>query len=73
MNSGDLFFAYTDGAPEMNDPRWNFFGKERLLGLVESNAKSAPRLLEEINAQLFEHIGDGDQFDDITLMAVRRK
>jgi len=72
INPGDLFFAFTDGALEMNDLAGNFFGKDRLLGLVKSNAKSASGVIAEINAQLIDHTGGGTQFDDITLMAVRR-
>jgi sigma-B regulation protein RsbU (phosphoserine phosphatase) len=72
MEAGDLFFAYTDGASEMTDSDGNFFGKERLLGLLEKNGKPASALVEDINGQVIAHIGDANQFDDITLMAVRR-
>ena len=72
IETGDLFFAYTDGAPEMTDSDGNFFGKERLLDLLLGNGKPASELVEEINAEVIAHIGDANQFDDITLMAVRR-
>jgi len=72
MKPGDLFFAFTDGAPEMNDPSGNFFGKERLLHLLGNGGKSASEVIVEINGELIEHIGNGKQFDDITLLAVRR-
>jgi len=73
MDPGDLFFAFTDGAPEMNDPSGNFFGKERLLRLLGDGGKTASEIIVEINEELTTHVGDGNQFDDITLMAVRRK
>ena len=72
INPGDLLFAFTDGAPEMNNPAGDFFGKERLLELARVNARSASGVVAEINTQLIDYIGDGNQFDDITLMAVKR-
>jgi sigma-B regulation protein RsbU (phosphoserine phosphatase) len=72
MNKGDLLFAFTDGAPEMTDPDGAFFGKDKLLSLLESNRHSVSDLIDEINTELIDHIGDSNQFDDITLVAVQR-
>ncbi len=72
MNKGDLLFAYTDGAPEITDPDGAFFGKDRLLGLLDCGCHSVADLVEEINTELIAHIGSGNQFDDITLIAVQR-
>jgi serine phosphatase RsbU (regulator of sigma subunit) len=73
IDPGDLFFAFTDGAPEMTNPEGEFFGKERLLEFMKDKEKTAPKLIDEINSKLIKHVGGGNQFDDITLMAVRRK
>ena len=72
MNKGDLLFAYTDGAPEMTDPDGFFFGKDRLLNLLDGDNQTASALVEKINKELIEHIGGSYQFDDITLMVVQR-
>jgi len=72
MNAGDLLFAFTDGAPEMTDPNGVFFGKDRLLSLLDCNCHTVADLIDEINTELIEHIGSSNQFDDITLMAVQR-
>lgn len=72
INPGDIFLAFTDGAPEMTDIEGNFFGKEKLFGILDNKYSSAANLVENINSQLVAHIGDADQFDDITLLAVRR-
>jgi len=72
MSVGDLLFAFTDGATEMTDPDDNFFGKNRLLSLLDSNHHSTTELIDEINMALDKHIGSGYQFDDITLMVVQR-
>lgn len=71
LENGDLFFAFTDGAPECNNPQGEFFERGRLLALL--NPKTEPAvLLNRIESQLLAHIADADQFDDITLLAARR-
>ena len=72
MNNGDLLFAYTDGASEMTDSEGNFFGKDRLMNLLNSDNKTASALVDKINTELIKHIGNSYQFDDITLMALKR-
>lgn len=68
---GDLFFAFTDGAPDALDAAGNCFGEERLVSLLATDV-SAEALLQDIADQLHGHIGDARQFDDLTMLAVRR-
>jgi serine phosphatase RsbU (regulator of sigma subunit) len=72
MEAGDLLFAFTDGAPEMNNPAGEFFGKDKLLSLIANSQKSASTVIEKVNQALVEHLGSGNQFDDITLMALKK-
>ncbi|MFP4103262.1 hypothetical protein [Coleofasciculus sp.] len=44
---------------------------ERLLSMVETTAASATTLLDKITTTVIYHTGEADQFDDITLLAVR--
>jgi sigma-B regulation protein RsbU (phosphoserine phosphatase) len=69
---GDIFISYTDGVPEARDPDRAFFTEKRLLTLLERPAASAEALLDRVLDTLSAHIADADQFDDITLLAVRR-
>lgn len=69
---GDILFSYTDGVPEARDPDRAFFTEKRLLTLLERPATSADALLDRILDALAAHIADADQFDDITMLAVRR-
>ncbi|HEX6035378.1 MAG TPA: SpoIIE family protein phosphatase [Anaerolineales bacterium] len=71
LQAGELFFAFTDGAPDALDPMGNSFGRERLKFLLNSNT-SAQTLLANISVQLSEYIAEAEQFDDITLFAIRR-
>ncbi len=72
LERGDLLFAFTDGVPETNNPQGEFFGREKLFALLKHSEKSVHSLLNQIEAELHMHIADADQFDDITLLAVRR-
>lgn len=71
LKPGDLFFAFTDGASDALDLAGNSFGKDRLTSLL-NNYTFAETLLGCMSEQLHEHIGAAKQFDDITLLAVRR-
>ena len=53
-------------------PSGDFFTKERLQSLLEQPAASASELLERVKTNLFVHINDAPQFDDITMLAVQR-
>jgi phosphoserine phosphatase RsbU/P len=72
LEPGDILMAYTDGVPEAHSPDGKFFSEQQLLSLVEKPTASASALLEGIDVSLRDHIGDRDQFDDITMLAVRR-
>jgi serine phosphatase RsbU (regulator of sigma subunit) len=49
-----------------------FFGEKRLLEMLNLPETSAGRLLERIEGSLSVHIGAASQFDDITMLALRR-
>jgi sigma-B regulation protein RsbU (phosphoserine phosphatase) len=72
LEPGDILMAFTDGVTDARDPNGQSFSKEGLLALLEQPASSATALVDCIAANLQSHIADADQFDDITLLAVRR-
>ncbi len=71
LDPGDLFFGFTDGVPDALDPQGNSFGRERLVSLLCGDA-SADALLAETKVRLEEYIADAEQYDDITMLVVRR-
>ena len=73
LNPGELFFAFTDGAPESKDPRGDFFGRKRLLDLVQAHRGSAQALIDHIGVELHQYMDGATQFDDITLLSVKRR
>jgi sigma-B regulation protein RsbU (phosphoserine phosphatase) len=72
LNPGELFFAFTDGAPESKDPRGDFFGRQRVLDLVRAHRGSAQALIDHIGTELHQYMDSATQFDDITLLSVKR-
>ena len=72
LEPGDSLFAYTDGVPDVTDVDGIFFGKKQLFEILGSGVRPASDLISEINAALTAHVGNAKQFDDITMMAVRR-
>ncbi len=74
LERGDTLLMYTDGVTDVREIRGKFFGEERLLKLVtKKRFKSAAALLEKIRVQLDSFRGDAEQFDDITMLAIRRE
>ena len=72
IQPGDTFFAFTDGVPDCCNPHGEFFGRERLLEFLQRRDGSAPALIAAIESELRQYIASANQFDDITLLAVRR-
>jgi serine phosphatase RsbU (regulator of sigma subunit) len=68
----DLILAFTDGIPDTQNIDGDFFGNERLQVLLTHNSSPA-ELINKIESELTQFIGEADQFDDITLLAIKRK
>lgn len=70
---GDMLFLYTDGVPEATDANNKMYGTDRLLaalnGLTDATAKE---LLEAIHSDVEAFVGDAPQFDDLTMLAIKR-
>ena len=72
MEAGEILLGYTDGVTEANAADGRFFSMAKLLAIIDTPSVSASDLLDRIANSLQEHIGNADQFDDITMLAVRR-
>ena len=70
---GDILIGYTDGVTEALSPQEQIFSKEKFLALLQRPASSATELIQRIQNDLFKHIDNAPQFDDITMIAVHRK
>jgi sigma-B regulation protein RsbU (phosphoserine phosphatase) len=57
--------------PETRDPNGAFFTEKKLFSLLEQPATSAAALVRRLESNLKDHIAGAEQFDDITILAVR--
>jgi phosphoserine phosphatase RsbU/P len=72
LEPGDMLVGYTDGVTEAKSPESKFFTEHRFIELLADPPETATALLERIESHLTKHIDTADQFDDITMLAVRR-
>ena len=73
LNAGDLLVVFSDGIPDARDPHNKFFTEARLLRTVEQMRDNpAEGVAAEIQETVTAHIATAAQFDDITLMVIRR-
>jgi len=72
INKNDLLLTYTDGLPDCKNSQDEFFGKERVMTILGRHNGSPSTLLDSIKTQLNEFRGTSKQFDDITMMAIKR-
>jgi sigma-B regulation protein RsbU (phosphoserine phosphatase) len=73
LEPGDILFACTDGVTDAKSPGGDFFDEKRLEALLKEPADSAQALLDRIEEKLTAFIGSEHQFDDITMLALRRE
>lgn len=69
---GDTLYLYTDGVTEAQDQEQQLFGEERLLESLNAGVTlSVEELCAKVKADVDAFVGEADQFDDITMLAVR--
>jgi sigma-B regulation protein RsbU (phosphoserine phosphatase) len=72
IEKGETLLLYTDGVTEARSSDGSFFGERRMSDIVLESRKSGADMLTRLEADLEWHVGDAEQFDDITLMSVAR-
>jgi len=73
LEPDDMLLVYTDGATDAQNTAGETFTKKQLLKIAENSSRTAQGLIRKIKSRLDEHILGADQFDDITIVALRRK
>ncbi|MBR1447148.1 MAG: SpoIIE family protein phosphatase [Prevotella sp.] len=75
IDSGTTIFLYTDGLTEAEDVHHGQFGDERVLDTARSicaDGNPAPRtLVEKMVDAVHTFVGDAEQSDDLTMMAIQ--
>jgi phosphoserine phosphatase RsbU/P len=73
LERGDTLVLYTDGITEARNPVGDFYGLERLLGVVQEAPNHARALGEAILSDLRGFVAGRSQSDDLTLVCVTRE
>jgi serine phosphatase RsbU (regulator of sigma subunit)/putative methionine-R-sulfoxide reductase with GAF domain len=74
IHPGDVLVCYTDGITEAINADEEAFGVERLLTIVRAQRHaSASQIVNAIVSELAAFTGDGDPFDDVTLVVIKRE
>jgi serine phosphatase RsbU (regulator of sigma subunit) len=72
LKKGDTLFFYTDGFTEAMDSSMNPYGEERLMRSLESrNAGTLEQVAQGVLADIREHVGGAEQYDDMTFLFLR--
>jgi serine phosphatase RsbU (regulator of sigma subunit) len=70
----DILLIYSDGVNEAQDEAEEFYGYDRLMAIPKSNGmKTAAEIHDAIVGDLRAFVGRAPQFDDITLMILKRE
>lgn len=74
LDEGDTLFLYTDGVTESTNEQFQLYGDDRLLQFVASlpSDVTATDLCKSVRESVSDFSGSADQFDDITMLALRR-
>ncbi len=72
LNPGDILFTFTDGVPDARNPAGKLYTEQHLLSLLVEPAPTAVSMIDRVDTSVRGYIAEADQFDDITMLAVRR-
>jgi len=71
LGKGDKLFIYTDGVTEATNPDYKLFGIDRTLEALNRYREGSPQeILEGVDVCIKEFVGDGKQFDDLTMLCI---
>ena len=72
LNEGDEMFFYTDGVTEATNTNNELYGESRLLNFLDKNRDEiVNNQLALLKAEIDGFVGNREQFDDITIMAMK--
>ena len=74
LEHGDTLLLYTDGVTEATDKDYNEYGEGRLEALLKQQTKAdCQQIIDKVKEDVKAFVGDAEQSDDITLLALKRK
>ena len=72
LGKGDALFVYSDGVPDAINLKEEQFQRERMLDVLNKNCDAAPEMLiKNMKTEIDAFVGEAEQFDDITMLAIQ--
>ena len=73
IQRGDLLLVFSDGVMDATNADDEYYSEERLADFVLKNRDLTPKeIVDKVCDDIKEFVGDAPQFDDITLMVIKR-
>jgi phosphoserine phosphatase RsbU/P len=73
LEPDDLVILYTDGVSELVDSEGEEFGTDRIVDVLKKNQdESVSEIRDQLVRNLTSHRGEENQFDDLTLILLKR-
>ena len=73
LERGGTLFLYTDGVAEATNAHNELFGTDRMLEALNQNPDADPKsLLRMMRQSVDAFVGEAPQFDDLTMLALKR-
>jgi sigma-B regulation protein RsbU (phosphoserine phosphatase) len=74
IEPGGCLFLYTDGIPEATNEQEEMFGTGRMLDALNQDPNASPeKLLSNVMTSVNAFVGSASQFDDMTMLAMKRE
>lgn len=72
MPEGTILFMYTDGLTEAQDSQNNLFGDQRIVDVLQTGG-SCKEIIAKMTEAVHKFVGDAEQSDDLTMLAIQYK
>jgi serine phosphatase RsbU (regulator of sigma subunit) len=74
LAAGDSLVLFTDGVTDAENGQGDFFGEQRLVETILAHRERSIRAMQDaLMAEIHKFVGDAPQFDDITLLMLKRE
>ena len=73
MAPGSILFLYTDGLTEAENAQQQLFGEQRVTDVISLFEGSPQELIETMTDAVHQFVGDTEQSDDLTMLAIKYK
>lgn len=74
FNKNTMLLFYTDGITDTENQAGQFYGQDKLIRCVEAQTVKTPSfIIQTLLENIRIHIGQGNQSDDLTLLAIKFK